>query len=60
MNLLDSFSILKDIVTLKDSQKKQAIHKIGNKVKDVYNSHELKKGFDHVQQLAKNRINKLK
>ena len=58
MNLLDSFSILKDIVTLKDEQKKQLTHKIGNKVKDVYNSHQLKKGLDKVEQIAKDRIQK--
>ena len=58
MNLLDSFSILKDIVTLKDSEKKQLTHKISNKVKDVYNSHQLKKGLDKIEQIAKERIQK--
>jgi len=58
MNLLDSFSILKDIVTLKDSEKKQLTHKIGNKVKDVYNSHQFKKGMNKIEQIAKDRIQK--
>jgi hypothetical protein len=58
MNLLDSFSILKDIVTLKEPQKKQSIHKLGNKVKDVYNSHQFKQGLDKIERIAKDRINK--
>ena len=58
MNLLDSFSILKDIVTLKDSEKKHLTHKIGNKVKDVYNSHQFKKGMNKIEQIAKDRIQK--
>jgi len=58
MNLLDSFSILKDIVTLKEPQKKQLTHKIGNKVKDVYNSHQFKQGLDKIEKIAKDRFNK--
>ena len=58
MNLLDSFSILKDIVTIKEPQNKHLTHKISNKVKDLYNSHQFKKGIDYVEKIASDRIKK--
>jgi hypothetical protein len=58
MNLLDSFSILKDIVTLKDAKSKVSTHRLGSGVKDIYNSKQFKKGMENIERIGKDRINK--
>jgi hypothetical protein len=60
MNLMDSFSILKDVLTLKEDINVNNTKKRNNKEKetDVYNSNELRKNIRYTQTLGKNRMNK--
>jgi len=56
MELVNSFSILKDIVTLKDNKSPNSKHKLSSGVKDVYNSYQLKKNLDSLQKRAQTKI----
>ena len=58
-NLLDSFSILKDVLTLKNNDSPQNIKKKLNRDDtDIYNSNQMKKVFSKVQDMGAARLEK--
>ena len=58
MNLLDSFSILKDVITLKDNKVQKTKQKRKRDDIDIYNSNQLKKNISAVQEKGKARLEK--
>jgi hypothetical protein len=56
-NLLDSFSILKDVLTLKKDDSSEIINnKVSRDDNDIYNSNQIKKVFSKVQTIGAKRV----